>query len=46
MSKLSRRPGREAIKEQRKARKQAQRELRRRQAAEGLSAGSGSSPSS
>ena len=37
MSKRSRRPGREAIKEQRKARKQAQRELRRRQQAEGFS---------
>ena len=38
MSKPSRRPGREAIKEQRKARKKAQRELRRGQAAQGLSA--------
>ena len=38
MSQLSRRPGREAIKEQRKARKKAQRELRRQQAAEGRSA--------
>jgi hypothetical protein len=37
MSKLSRRPGREAIKELRRARKQAQRELRRRQQAEGFS---------
>lgn len=36
MSKHSRRPGREAIKEQRKARKQAQRELRQRQQAEGF----------
>ena len=36
MSKPSRRPGREAIKEQRKARKQAQRELRQRQQAEGF----------
>jgi hypothetical protein len=36
MSKPSRRPNREAIKEQRKARKQAQRELRQRQQAEGF----------
>jgi hypothetical protein len=36
MSKPSRRPGREAIKEQKKARKQAQRELRERQRAEGF----------
>jgi hypothetical protein len=38
MSKPSRRPGREAVKEQRRARKQAQRQLRQRQQAEGLSA--------
>ena len=37
MSQPSRRPGREAIKEQKKARKKAQRELRQRQQAEGLS---------
>ena len=37
MSKPSHRPGRAAIKEQRKARKKAQRELRQRQKAEGLS---------
>lgn len=37
MSKLSRRPGREAIKEQRRERKKAQRELRRRQKEDGLS---------
>lgn len=37
MSKLSRRPGREAIKEQRRERKKAQRELRRRQQEDGLS---------
>ena len=37
MSQPSRRPGREAIKEQRRARKQAQRQLRRQQAAQGLS---------
>ncbi len=36
MSKRSRRPGREAIKEQRKARKHAQQELRHRQKAAGL----------
>src|SRR5690242_7691916 len=36
MSKLSRRPGREEIKEQRQQRKKAQRELRRRQKAEGF----------
>jgi len=36
MSKPSRRPGREAIKEQRKQRKKAQRELRQRQQAEGF----------
>jgi hypothetical protein len=36
MSKPSRRPGREEIKKQRKARKQAQRELRQRQKEEGL----------
>jgi len=36
MSKRSRRPGREAIKEQRKQRKKAQRELRQRQQAEGF----------
>ena len=38
MSQPSRRPGREAFKEQRKARKQAQRQLRQRQRAEGLNA--------
>jgi len=38
VSKPSRRPGREAIKEQRKARKKAQRELRQRQKEQGLSA--------
>ena len=38
MSKPSRRPGREACKQQRKARKQAQRELRQQQQAQGLSA--------
>jgi hypothetical protein len=38
MSKPSRRPGREAFKQQRKARKQAQRELRQQQQAQGLSA--------
>jgi hypothetical protein len=38
MSKASRRPRREAIKEQRRARKKAQRQLRRQQAAQGLSA--------
>ncbi len=38
MSQPSRRPGREAFKEQRKARKQAQRQLRQRQQAQGLSA--------
>jgi hypothetical protein len=38
MSKVSRRPGREAFKEQRRARKKAQRQLRQRQQAEGLSA--------
>ena len=37
MSKPSGRPGREAIKQQRKQRKKAQRELRQRQQAEGLS---------
>ena len=37
MSKLSRRPGREAIKEQRKERKKAQRALRQRQKEQGLS---------
>jgi hypothetical protein len=37
MSKPSRRPGREAIKQQRKARKKAQRELRQRQREEGFS---------
>jgi hypothetical protein len=36
VSKRSRRPGREAIKEQRKQRKKAQRELRQRQQAEGF----------
>ena len=36
MSKCSRRPGREAIKEQRKARKQEQRALRQQQQAQGL----------
>jgi hypothetical protein len=36
MSQLSRRPGREAIKEQRRQRKKAQRELRQRQQAEGF----------
>jgi len=36
MSKLSRRPAREAIKEQKKARKKAQRQLRQRQRAEGF----------
>ena len=36
MSKCSRRPGREAIKEQRRARKQAQRALRQQQQAQGL----------
>jgi len=36
MSKLSRRPGREAIKEQRKERKKAQRDLRKAQEADGL----------
>ena len=38
MSKRSRRPGREAIKEQRRARKKAQRALRQQQQAQGLSA--------
>lgn len=38
MSKPSRRPGREDFRQQRKARKQAQRELRQRQQARGLSA--------
>lgn len=38
MSKRSRRPNREAFKEQRKARKAAQRQLRQRQQAQGLSA--------
>jgi hypothetical protein len=38
MSKRSRRPGREAFKEQRRARKKAQRQLRQRQQTEGLSA--------
>ena len=38
MSKPSRRPGREAIKEQKKARKKAQRELRQRQQEQELSA--------
>lgn len=38
MSKPSRRPGREAIKEQKKARKKAQRALRQRQKEQGLSA--------
>jgi hypothetical protein len=38
MSKRSRRPNREAFKEQRKARKEAQRQLRQRQQAQGLSA--------
>ena len=37
MSHCSRRPGREAIKEQRRARKQAQRALRQEQQAQGLS---------
>ena len=37
MSKPSRRPNREAIKAERKARKKAQRELRQRQQAQGLS---------
>lgn len=37
MSKPSRRPGRQAIKEQRKERKKAQQQLRQRQKAEGLS---------
>jgi hypothetical protein len=37
MSKASRRPNREAIKAQRKEHKKAQRELRQRQKAEGLS---------
>lgn len=36
MSKVSRRPTREAIKAQRKERKKAQRELRRRQRDQGL----------
>lgn len=35
MSKLSRRPGREAIKQQRRERKKAQRQLRHRQKEEG-----------
>jgi hypothetical protein len=43
MSKPSRRPTREAIKEQRKARQKAQRELRQRQQAEGLNLPSSSS---
>jgi hypothetical protein len=38
VSKPSRRPGRQAIKEQRKERKKAQRELRQRQKAQGLCA--------
>jgi len=38
VSKPSRRPGREAIKEQKKARKKAQRQLRQRQKEQGLSA--------
>jgi hypothetical protein len=38
VSKPSRRPGRDAIKEQRKARKKAQRQLRQEQKAQGLSA--------
>jgi hypothetical protein len=38
MSKRSRRPNRQAIKEQRKARKKAQRQLRQQQQAQGLSA--------
>ena len=37
MSKPSRRPGREAIKEQRKERKKAQQDLRQRQKEDGLS---------
>ena len=36
MSKASRRPGREAIKQQRRERKKAQRQLRQRQKEEGL----------
>jgi DDE_Tnp_1-associated len=45
MSKPSHRPGREAIKEQKKARKKAQRELRQRQQAQGLQAPEKPSPS-
>jgi hypothetical protein len=43
MSKPSRRPGREAIKAQRRERKKAQRELRQRQKADGLSVPAGPS---
>ncbi len=45
MSKVSHRPGREAGKEQRRARKKAQRELRQRQKQQGLSAPEGPSQS-
>ena len=45
MSKVSRRPGRQASKEQRRARKKAQRELRQRQKEQGLSAPEGPSQS-